>query len=597
MLLTDRRPRIHAREVILKLEESSSAHIRLDGIMNRNEILSSLKQNPEVSVLIVGAGINGIGAFRDLALNGVDVLLVDRADFCSGASAASSHRAHGGIRYLENGEFRLVREAVQERNRLIQNAPHLVKPLPTTVPMFKVFSGLLDAPLKFMRWLDKPSERGSIVIKIGLIYYDAFTGRSAQRIMPRHQFQNRKASLAHWNKLNPKIIHTATYYDGAILQPERLALELILDAETDNPNARAVNYMSLVGGNHDTLLLRDELTDTVYDVKPRLVINAAGPWIDFANRILGLSTHFIGGTKGSHLVLDHPELRKAIGDHEFFFENKDGRIVLIFPLFDRVLVGTSDIEIENPDEANCTEEEVDYFLEMIARVFPTIKVARENIVYRFSGVRPLAASHEKNTSQITRGHEIQAVSGDWTGLSFPVYSLVGGRWISFRAFSEQATDKVLGFLGKTRQKDTRALPIGGGRGYPATPEEIKRKVDGIAAWTALPVERVQVLFERYGTRVEQVATFISRGSDMPLKSLPSYSRREIGFIAQYEKVIHLDDFLLRRSMLAMLGRLTREAVAEICEALGESLNWEGERKKDEAARSLELLEGRHGVRF
>ena len=563
--------------------------------MNRSEILSALKNNPEVSVLIVGAGINGIGTFRDLALNGVDVLLVDRADFCSGASAASSHMAHGGIRYLENGEFRLVREAVQERNRIIQNAPHLVKPLPTTVPMFKVFSGLFNAPLKFLRLLDKPSERGSIVIKIGLMFYDAFTGK--QRIVPRHQFQNRKSSLARWDKLNPKIINTATYYDGAILRPERLGLELILDAETDNPNARAVNYMSLSGGEGNTLLLRDELTDAVYEVRPHLVINAAGPWIDFANRSLGLSTHFIGGTKGSHLILDHPELRKAIGDHEFFFENKDGRIVLIFPLFDRVLVGTSDIEIENPDEAHCTEEEVDYFLEMIARVFPDIKVTRGNIVYRFSGVRPLAASHAKTTGQITRDHEIQSVSGDWTGLSFPVYSLVGGKWTSFRAFSEQVTDKVLGFLGKARLKDTRSLSIGGGRGYPAKPEEIKRKLDGIAAWTGLPAERVQVLFERYGTRAEQMATFIAQINDVPLKSLPSYSRREIGYIAQHEKVIHLEDFLMRRSMLAMLGHLTGESVEEICDALGESLDWDAERKKEEVARSLKLLAERHGVRF
>jgi glycerol-3-phosphate dehydrogenase len=563
--------------------------------MNRNEILNSLKQKPEVSVLIVGAGINGIGTFRDLALNGVDVLLIDRADFCSGASAASSHMAHGGIRYLENGEFRLVREAVQERNRMIQNAPHLVKPLPTTVPMFKFFSGLLNAPLKFLKLLDKPSERGSVVIKVGLMFYDAFTGK--QRIVPRHQFQSRNDSLARWDKLNPKIINTATYYDGAILQPERLGTELILDAEADNPNARAINYVSLIGGSDDTLLLRDELTDTVYEVKPRLVINAAGPWIDFTNRSLGLSTHFIGGTKGSHLVLDHPELRKAIGDNEFFFENKDGRIVLIFPLFDRVLVGTSDIEMENPDEANCTEEEIDYFLEMIARVFPSIKVTRENIVYRFSGVRPLAASNAKTTGQITRDHEIQVVSGDWTGLNFPVYSLVGGKWTSFRAFSEQVTDKALEFLGKARQKDTRAMPIGGGRGYPSSAEEIKRKIDGIVAWTGLPVERVQVLFERYGTRAEEIATFIGRGQDMPLKSLPSYSRREIGFIAQHEKVIHLDDFLVRRSMLAMLGRLTSPAVDEIADALGEALNWEGERRKDEVARSLKLLEEQHGVRF
>src|SRR5512133_4380855 len=144
-------------------------------MMQREKIIESIKQNPEVDVLIVGAGINGAGTFRDLALNKVNVLLVDRGDFCSGASATSSHMAHGGIRYLENGEFRLVREAVQERNRMIENAPHLVKPLPTVVPMFKLFSGLLNAPFKFLKMLDKPSERGSVIIKLGLMMYDAYT--------------------------------------------------------------------------------------------------------------------------------------------------------------------------------------------------------------------------------------------------------------------------------------------------------------------------------------------------------------------------------------------------------------------------------------
>src|SRR5512139_3725247 len=163
--------------------------------MDRSEILSSLKENPNVSVLVIGGGISGIGAFRDLALNGVDVLLVERADFCSGASSASSHMAHGGIRYLENGEFRLVREAVQERNRLIQNAPHLVKPLPTTIPMFKYLSGILNAPLKFLGWLDKPSERGSVVIKLGLMMYDAYTSaQGGQRVVPKHKFHSRKKS-------------------------------------------------------------------------------------------------------------------------------------------------------------------------------------------------------------------------------------------------------------------------------------------------------------------------------------------------------------------------------------------------------------------
>lgn len=565
--------------------------------MNRNEILSSLKAKPEVSVLIVGAGINGIGTFRDLALNGVDVLLIDRADFCSGASAASSHMAHGGIRYLENGEFRLVREAVRERNRMIQNAPHIVKPLPTTVPMFKYFSGLLNAPLKFLGLLERPSERGSVIIKLGLMMYDAYTGK--KRTVPRHTFFSRAESLKRWNKLNPDVANTATYYDGLIANPERLALEVLLDAEADNPNARALNYVSMVSGQKDTVILRDELSDETYEVHPQLVINAAGPWIDFANHSMGLSTRFIGGTKGSHLVLNHPELRAAIGGNEFFFENKDGRIVLIFPLYDRVLVGTSDIKIDHPDEVRCTDEEIDYFIGMISRVFPTIKVTREHIVFQFTGVRPLGSSGAKTTGQYSRDHHIEVLSGDWTNLQFPVFSLVGGKWTSFRAFSEQVTDKVLAHLGKTRQKSTEDLPIGGGRGYSSDEAEQKRQIEGFAAWTGLSKERLQILYERYGTRTEAVATFINRDAavDEPLKTLPEYTRREIAFLAQSEKAIHLDDILLRRTMLAMLGRLTKTNVEEIADAMGAAIGWSVEQKNAEVERTLRLLADRHGVRL
>jgi glycerol-3-phosphate dehydrogenase len=562
--------------------------------MNRDELLASIKNTPDISVLIIGAGINGIGTFRDLTLNGVDVLIVDRGDFCSGASAASSHMAHGGIRYLENGEFRLVREAVGERNRMIQNAPHLVRPLPTTVPMFKHFSGLLNAPFKFLGLLEKPSERGSLVIKIGLLFYDAFTGKT--RTVPRHTFRGRAASLKLWPRLNPAVRTTATYFDGSILNPERLALEVLLDGVADG--GRALNYVSLVSGHGNAVTLRDELTGSTFDVRPKLVINAAGPWIDATNGSLGLSTRFIGGTKGSHLVLNHSELRQAIGENEFFFENKDGRIVLIFPLYDKVIVGTSDLPVENVDDVQCTEEEVDYFIGLVDRVFPDIKVGREHIVFRFSGVRPLAhTGSAKTTGQITRDHHIQVVEGDWTGVGFPVYSLVGGKWTSFRAFAEQVSDKALAFLGKTRQKFTHDLPIGGGRNYPHTPDEQKRYLDGLAAWTGFSAERVHSLFNRYGTRAETVALFLSKQADQPLKSLPDFSRREIAFLCQNEKVVHLEDIVLRRTLLAMLGQLTRSAVEELSEAAGESLGWDGERIKAEAARTLDLMATRHGVRL
>ncbi len=137
-------------------------------------------------MLIIGGGINGAGLFRDLALQGVDVLLVDKSDFCAGASSASSHMIHGGLRYLENGEFRLVREALHERNLLLQNAAHYVRPLPTTIPIFKWLDGTLLAAQKFLRLADRPSNRGALLVKTGLVLYDLFTRR--QRALPTHRF-------------------------------------------------------------------------------------------------------------------------------------------------------------------------------------------------------------------------------------------------------------------------------------------------------------------------------------------------------------------------------------------------------------------------
>jgi glycerol-3-phosphate dehydrogenase len=455
---------------------------------------------------------------------------------------------------------------------------------------------VLNAPLKFLRMLDKPSERGALIIKVGLMMYDAYTNaQGGPRVVPKHQFLSRTKSLSLWKHLNPDVINTAVYYDGAILQPERLAVEILLDAEAENPNARALNYVSMVGGSEDAITVRDELTDETYDVKPKLVINAAGPWIDFTNRKLGLSSRFIGGTKGSHLVVRHEELRKTIGDNEFFFENKDGRIVLIFPLYDHVLIGTSDIPAENPDEVRCTDAEIQYFLDLVKRVFPRIELTPSNIVFQFSGVRPLPVSNSKTASQISRDHSIEVLSGTWTNLRFPVYSLVGGKWTSFRAFSEQVTDKTLAYLGLARQKDTRALAIGGGRGYPRDATELKRQIESLSAWTGVTRERLQSLFERYGTRAEAVATFMNGGTDQIPRTLPDYSRREIVFILQHEKVIHIDDFLLRRSMLAMLGRVTREMIDELAGIFSNHFGWKREQREAEVARTLSILADRHGV--
>lgn len=569
--------------------------------MDRSAILNHIQQQPAISVLIIGGGVNGIGVFRDLALQGVDVLLIDRADFCSGASAASSHMAHGGIRYLENGEFRLVREAVEERNRLIQNAPHYVSPLPTVIPIFKWFSGFLNAPLKFLGLLDRPAERGAAIIKMGLIMYDAYTG--AERTVPRHEFLSRTAALTRYPQLNPGVVSVAEYYDGLIRSPERLCVELITDTEAASPNAHALNYVSVVGASGGQVRLQDELTGEAVDVRPQVVINAAGPWIDFANRAMGKSTQFIGGTKGSHLVLNHLELRQAIGEHEFFFENQDGRIVLICPLEERVLVGTSDIRITDPDEAVCTEEEIDYFLGMTARVFPNIKVDRSHIVFTFSGVRPLPSGKikgdAKTTGQISRDHSIETVEPG-NGIDFPILNLVGGKWTTFRAFAEQTADQTLKRLGRTRQNSTATLPIGGGRAYPRTAEARASWIDQQQAQSGLTRTQVETLFHRYGTLA---ATIIAEstanrdtGAAQPLQHQPDYLRGEAAYLARMEKVVHLDDFVLRRSSLGMLGMVTRPLLAEVAAILGEVCGWSVAEQQAEVERTIAYLEKYHRVR-
>jgi glycerol-3-phosphate dehydrogenase len=183
---------------------------------------TALRERPQADVLIIGGGINGVATFRDLALQGIDVALVERSDFLSGASAASSHMIHGGIRYLENGELRLVHEAVTERNDLLTTAAHYVRPLRTTVPIFSTFSGLLSAPLRMVLHRKTAStERGALLIKVGLIIYDSFSRGGGK--VPRHTFHGRRRSLRALPDLNPDVKYTATYWDASLRDPERLA--------------------------------------------------------------------------------------------------------------------------------------------------------------------------------------------------------------------------------------------------------------------------------------------------------------------------------------------------------------------------------------
>lgn len=536
--------------------------------------IQSLRERPRTQVVVVGGGINGLGTFRDLALQGVDVVVVERNDFVSGASAASSHMIHGGIRYLENGEFRLVKESVTERNGLLRIAPHYVKPLQTTIPIYSTFSGILSAPLRFLTHKSgKPKERGAFLIKTGLTIYDSFSRDGGS--VPRHTFLGRKKSLETLPKLNPNLKYTATYFDASVHDPERLALDVLADGIA--AGGRAANYLEAVGAKDGAVVVRDRETGEEFSITADVVVNASGPWTDLTNEALGAATRYMGGTKGSHIVLDNPELAEACKGREMFFENNDGRIVLIYPLKGRVMVGTTDIEADMSERAVCTQEEIDYFIELVAHVFPTIPVTREQIVYTFSGVRPLPHHDDTAPGFVSRDYRI--VPGTVEGLGrTTVLSLVGGKWTTFRALSEHLANETLAVLGVSRTISTLGLPIGGGAGFPTEP---RAERDWIARYGAdIGAERAAVLLHRYGTRASAVIEAITAwdGDDRPLSAAPAYSVAEIDHLIRTEHVAHLADVFLRRTSLAFTGMVSIPLIHEIGEIAANALGWSPNRR-------------------
>ncbi|MDX8452389.1 glycerol-3-phosphate dehydrogenase/oxidase [Mesorhizobium sp. VK9D] len=555
--------------------------------MNRNDTLAALRERPDIAVLVIGGGINGISVFRELALQGVDVVLADKGDYCGGASAALSRMVHGGLRYLENGEFKLVRESLAERDRLLKNAPHYVAPLPTTVPIFDIFSGIANGAVRFLGLTRRPSRRGALVIKAGLTLYDLFT--AARRLMPRHRFRGRGKTLQTWPATNPSIRSSATYYDAWVSHPERLGLEMLIDAMAGSVSALALNYAS-VGSTEAGLVLTDTLTGETLPLRPQLVVNATGGWIDLTNKAIGAAApRMIGGTKGSHLIVDNRELHAALGGHMVYYENEDGRICILFPYLGKVLIGSTDIRVDDPGKVRCEDDERAYILQSLAFVFPSIAIAENEIVFRFSGVRPLPASSDSFTGRIPRDHFCEFVE--------PVSHLpatlcmIGGKWTTFRSFGAMAADMALERLGLTRKTSTEDLAIGGGRNFPADPENW---CTALATKYELSIERARVLFERYGTSAENFAAHFTTREMLPQSE---YFAGELHFMIEREQVECLADLFLRRTTIAITGGLNLALIDAALALLAAHKGWDTARTDAERTAFLTLLEYQHGVSF
>ena len=558
--------------------------------VTRQEKLRRLVQTKSFSVVIIGAGINGAGVYRDCALQGLNVLLIDKSDFCSGASSAPSRMIHGGLRYLENGEFSLVKESLKERNLLLQNAPHYVKPLVTTIPLFYKFSGILNAVKTFLGFNAKPSARGSYVVKLGLLLYDFFTLKN--QTLPKHTFDSDKKSKEKWPQLNKNIVCTATYHDAWVSYPERLCLEVIEDVES-NENAIAINYLEFVKSAEESIVLRDLINDVDIEVSTKIVINASGPWIDFSNRKMNFESNLIGGTKGSHLVINNAELFEATKGNMIYYEAPGGRICILFPFMGNIIAGTTDIAVESPN-VDCTNGEIKYILKSLSHVFPNIKISEKEIIFHYCGVRPLPKSDSQITGKISRSHQcIESESHD--AQAYKIFSLVGGKWTTFRSFSEEVTNKILTELKLKRIVSTENKRIGGGKSFPITEAECIKFLKDLNIETKFSDAKLNLLFERYGTKLKSIIEYILLEDDAPLKSLGTYSIREIKFIMIYENVCHLDDVVIRRTSIAIKGECTKELIREISSIAKIIFGWSDEVTLLEADRCREVLKNKHGV--
>ncbi len=378
-------------------------------------------------VIVVGGGINGTAIALEAQERGYRTLLVERNDFGSGTTSRATRLIHGGLRYLEHGELALVYESLKERETLLREMPHLVRPLRMLIP---VYAG---------------DERPSWKVRAGLTLYDAL---SLRKSLPRHRAVPRSALAAQAPGLSRQGLRGVyAMYDGQVEFPERIVIETLrafLDAGGTAMNHGTAAGIVSPGGVLRGLALRDECSGDSAEVAANVVVNAAGPWADDVVSGSDAERHerLIGGTKGSHLVVDWPHgPKQAI----FASAKEDGRPFFILPWYRYTLIGTTDIRFDgDPSQAQCTADELRYLLDEATRLFPSTPLRREQVLYTYSGVRPLPYTPKGDESTISRSHFVidHAKRGGPAGL----LSVVGGKLTTYRSLA-RAGVAAIGKLG------------------------------------------------------------------------------------------------------------------------------------------------------
>jgi glycerol-3-phosphate dehydrogenase len=520
-------------------------------------------------LVVIGGGINGVGVARDAAMRGLRTALVERGDFACGTSSRSSKLIHGGLRYLEQGHVRLVLEAVRERERLRRLAPHLVRPQEFLFPVYR------GGPLGLLR------------LAAGLWVYDLLAVFWRVR---RHGMLGRARLIAAEPALRREgLVGGGRYWDYRT-DDARLVLETALAAAREG--AVVVSYAEVTGfleegGRIAGARVVDRLSGDEVEVRTRMVVNAAGPWIDEVASLAEPGTRRLRLTKGVHLVVP----RERVGNRAAMVLHavRDGRVMFVIPWDDHTLIGTTDTDHPGGPEVEPTVEadDVAYLLETVNHYFPAARLGPDDVVSAFAGLRPLVAPPPgtvADPSDVSREEEIfESPRG--------VVTIAGGKLTTFRLIAESVVDRVVAALrrgGDARRfgrSRTARVPLPGGGSVPELLAAAAISRDGHGLAPAV----ITHLAGRYGTRLDEVMGFVAedRALARPIVAGLPDPRAEVAQAVEHEWGLTLDDVLRRRTHVALRDGTSGGAAADdVAAIMARRLGWSRETAAEAVRRYL-----------
>jgi len=497
-------------------------------------------------VVIIGGGITGAGCALDAATRGLSVALVEQRDWAAGTSSRSSKLIHGGLRYLEQFHFPLVREALREQTLMLDRlCPHLVRPVPFLLPLTK-----------------RVWQR--MYIGFGALLYDSLGG---PRALPRHRHLSRRSALRLFPALRPDALVGAIRYYDAEFDDARHTVTVARTAALHGAvlaTSARVSKLLEAGSGVSGVRFRDLEGGREIDVRARQVINATGVWSDEVQALAGRGRIKIRASKGIHIVVPRDRIH---GDTALVLRTPSSVLFLI-PWKRHWIIGTTDTDWNlHLDHPAASRRDIDYILEKLNAAL-TPPLSRADIEGVYAGLRPLLRGESEATSQLSREHAVtQSVSG--------LISVAGGKYTTYRVMAKDAVDVAARAINRRIPECcTDRIPLLGAGGFPSY---INRREE-LARESGLHVNQIRHLLDRYGSLITEVLDLIKMRPDLgkPLEGAEDYLRAEITYAATHESALHLDDVLTRRTRISIetfdRGVHAAPAVAEL---MGEVLGWDG----------------------